>query len=222
MNRDDIIKYLSCLPNFELILKIYDQIEDKPALDEIGISFRPYESEAFGFSLTWWNDDVGLEIYVENDYIVIEPYDSEYVFNIFDNNFVFEHEVSKENLKTIVSVINMTVKKFMKMNTKKLKLRVYEKEVYIIKTNHGRYVGIPYMIGGYKSFLEDSLNSGKILICQSHEEAESFIEEYNKGTKFFIDSYSYRDGEFLETPLKVILKNTQKNGEWTFLSMERL
>lgn len=225
MNRDDIIKYLSYLPNFQLMLQIYDQIENKPTSDEIGIGSGlglEEESKPFYFSLGWWNNDQKLDIYIEEDFVTINPEDDEYDFNIFDENFIFEYKLKEESLRTIISVINKTVNKFMKMNTKKLKLRIYEKEAYVIKTNYDRYIGIPYLIGGYKSFLESDLNSRKVRTYDSFEEAESFIEEYNKGTKFFIDSYSYRDGEFLETPLKVILKNTQKNGEWTFLSMERL
>lgn len=82
-----------------------------------------------------------------------------------------------------------------------------ERERWVIKTNKNRYVSIPYILGsGFRSYLDDKPIWNKTRTYQSKEEAEEFLSKYLSPTsQYYIDRYSFKDGEKLVGVEKVLL-----------------
>jgi hypothetical protein len=82
-----------------------------------------------------------------------------------------------------------------------------DRERWVIKTNKNRYVSIPYILGGgFRSYLDDKPIWNKTRTFQSQEEAEEFLSKYlSPSTSYYIDRYSFKDGEKLECVEKVFV-----------------
>ncbi|MFV1457542.1 hypothetical protein [Bacillus mycoides] len=83
------------------------------------------------------------------------------------------------------------------------------KERWVIKTNKGRYVGIPYMMrGGFRSFLHAEPVWNKTRTFDTRKEAETELNEYLTPTSnYYIDRDTFTEGEKLEGAALVILNN---------------
>ncbi|PKR83513.1 hypothetical protein [Heyndrickxia camelliae] len=81
------------------------------------------------------------------------------------------------------------------------------RERWVLKTNHNRYVSIPYILsGGFRSYLDDKPVWNKTRTFHSQEEAEEYLEKYlSPSTPYYVDRYSFKDGEKLETVEKVFV-----------------
>lgn len=73
------------------------------------------------------------------------------------------------------------------------------KERWVIKTNKGRFVGIPYMMrGGFRSFLNDKPIWNKTRTFDTSEEAKEELANYLSPTSnHYIDRDTFEEGEKL-------------------------
>lgn len=72
---------------------------------------------------------------------------------------------------------------------------------WAIKTNQNRYVSIPFILSsGFRSYLDEKAEWNKTRTFQTKEEAEEFLEKYlSPSTQYYVDRYSYKEGEKLES-----------------------
>ncbi|UGO47777.1 hypothetical protein MCCARTNEY_203 [Bacillus phage vB_BanH_McCartney] len=81
------------------------------------------------------------------------------------------------------------------------------RERWVIKTNQGRYVGIPYMLGsGFKSFLDEKPVWNKTRTFATEVEAVTALDKYiSPHDPHYVDRYSFREGEKLSSVEKVLV-----------------
>lgn len=80
-----------------------------------------------------------------------------------------------------------------------------DRERWVIKTNKSRYVSIPYILsGGFKSYLDDKPVWNKTRTFHTKEKADEYLEKYlSPTTPYYIDKFSFKDGEQLDCVEKV-------------------
>lgn len=81
------------------------------------------------------------------------------------------------------------------------------RERWVIKTNLGRYVSIPFMLGsGFKSFLHEQPVWSKTRTFNTEGEAQAALDKYRApNDPHYVDRHSFREGEKLVGVEKVIV-----------------
>ena len=79
------------------------------------------------------------------------------------------------------------------------------RERWVIKTNQGRYVSIPFILGsGFRSYLDDAPVWNKTRTFHTEEEAEQYLSKYqDPSDPHYVDRYSFKEDEKLEKVEKV-------------------
>lgn len=82
-----------------------------------------------------------------------------------------------------------------------------DRKQWVIKTNKGRFVGIPYMVrGGFRSFLNDKPVWNKTRTFNTSEEAEKGLANYLSPTNnHYIDRDTFKEGEKLDGVEEVLV-----------------
>lgn len=82
-----------------------------------------------------------------------------------------------------------------------------DRERWVIKTNKNRYVSIPYILSsGFKSYLDDTPVWNKTRTFGTEKEANDYLNRYlSPDTPYYIDRFSYKEGEKLEGVEKVLV-----------------
>ncbi|MEI3892394.1 MULTISPECIES: hypothetical protein [unclassified Bacillus (in: firmicutes)] len=75
-----------------------------------------------------------------------------------------------------------------------------DRERWVIKTNKGRYVGIPFILSsGLKSFLDEKPVWNKTRTYHTRAEAEAGLAKYlSPANNHYVDKYSFEEGEKLD------------------------
>ncbi|WP_342480072.1 hypothetical protein NST07_20695 [Paenibacillus sp. FSL L8-0340] len=77
-------------------------------------------------------------------------------------------------------------------------------EKWVIKTNQGRYVTIPFILtSGFRSYLNNSPTAKDTRRYSSADEAQEYYEKYLAGRQYYVDKYTFQNGEALSGIEKV-------------------
>ncbi|QEG13647.1 hypothetical protein MARVELLAND_125 [Bacillus phage vB_BspM_MarvelLand] len=82
-----------------------------------------------------------------------------------------------------------------------------DRERWVIKTNQGRYVSIPFILSsGFKSFLDEKAVWNKTSSYDTEEEAQKALDRYQAlNSPYHIDRWSFKEGEKLIGVEKVLI-----------------
>lgn len=86
-----------------------------------------------------------------------------------------------------------------------------QEEKWVIKTNQNRYVTIPFMLSsGLKSYLNESPTEKDTRRYHTEEEALEYLEKYLSGSCYYIDKYSFKDNECLDSVEKFVVEKYKR------------